>query len=74
MTKPRSDQVICDDIRSRFDATSELNACAIRVESAVGEVTLSGDIANSNERASAIKIASHVYGVTFVHERMRLLG
>ena len=68
---PRSDESICSDIRSRFDASSELDGAVIEVESVRGEVTLSGEVAHAGERDTAVKIAARVYGVTLVYDELR---
>jgi osmotically-inducible protein OsmY len=69
---PRSDQSICDDIRSRFDAASDLEGATVEVESVRGEVTLRGHVASLEERLAAMKIAARVYGVVFVHDQLTL--
>jgi len=69
---PRSDQSLCDDIRSRYDATSDLEGASIEVESVRGEVTLRGHVASLEERITAMKIAARVYGVVFVNDQLKL--
>jgi osmotically-inducible protein OsmY len=70
----RSDARIHEDVNDRLTDDPWIDATHIDVKVADTEVTLSGTVANRDDRRHAERIAEHVSGVTHVQNNLRVDG
>ena len=68
----RSDARISEDIHDRLTDDHDLDASTIRVEVKDGEVTLSGAVADREDKHRAERIAERVTGVDHVQNNLRV--
>ncbi len=69
----RTDAQIEMDVVHALDSSKALNKDMITAETSQGEVTLSGTVSGEASRELAELIASHVSGVTEVHNNLRFI-
>lgn len=65
------DAALADEVKKSIAADASVSAVPLQIEVHDGEVKLSSDKTNSEQRAKLVQVASTVYGVTHVEDNMK---